>query len=747
MNNILNIKGRFDHIANRSRPGSPKLPLNAKVSAKKISNLIGDLIRMKEYWADEDLIRNMLISAYYIKIAAKSNRIAGFFSQNGAPNEKVVGAKFGEDSKGKDRHIITYKVNSEDLANSIDNAKKVQKIVKEIFDNEVDFKTFNNESIINKLNFKRYDLSKTMFKKIIVDAWYVEKFDVERAKFKNFEKNNTRIVTLYETDDDTTQLLKKIGINIAEDRILSDGKTVKLTEDEIRLLLKKAPYLTAMEADDLSHYSSTDFEVQDSFNEMSIPEPSNEPVIGVIDTPFDENVYFADWVEAENLIGNNINLTSKDYSHGTAIDSIIVDGPSLNPDLDDGCGRFKVKHFGIATSGRTSSFIITKSIEEIIKNNPEIKVWNLSLGSENEIDKNFISAEGAILDKIQAEHNVIFVISATNKDGKESNEKKIGAPADSINSLVVGAVDKDGHQASYDRKGGVLSFYIKPDVSYFGGDRNGYLEVAESGREAEVRGTSFAAAWITRKMAYLIEVMGLTREVAKALIIDSAYGWKDLPKNHDYIGTGVVPQNIKDVLETPNDEIRFIVQGVSDKWNTYNYNLPIPVDKNNKYPFFARGTLCYFSKCTRAQGVDYTNTELDLYLGRINDKGRIDSINENHQSDLSDSHIREEDARSNFRKWDTVKHINQTLNPSARPKKVYKNPMWGISVKSKDRLGHNNRKNIPFGIVVTLKEMNGENRIDDFIQQLSLRGWIVSKIDIQERVNVYNQAEEEIEWE
>ena len=73
--------------------------------------------------------------------------------------------------------------------------------------------------------------------------------------------------------------------------------------------------------------------------------------------------------------------------------------------------------------------------------------------------------------------------------------------------------------------------------------------------------------------------------------------------------------------------------------------------------------------------------------------------------------------------------------------------MWGISVKSKDRLGHNNRKNIPFGIVVTLKEMNGENRIDDFIQQLSLRGWIVSKIDIQERVNVYNQAEEEIEWE
>lgn len=747
MNNVLSLKGKFDHIANRSRPGSPKLPLNAKVSAQKISSLINDLEKMKDYWDKIKLISDMLISAYYIKIAAKSNRIAGFFSWKGVPNDKVVGAKFGEDSKGKDRHIITYKVNETDLKQSINNAKVVQKILEEEFDGEIDFKIFNNESEINKLDFKSYEIAKTMFKKIIVDAWYVEKFDVEEVDQKDFEKANTKIVTLYDTGIDTQELLKKIGISVTNDRILGDGRTISLNEEEIKLLVNKAPYLTAMQADDLSHYSPTDFEVKDVSKKMTIQLPSNEPVVGVIDTPFDENVYFSDWVEATNIVGKDISLSSKDYDHGTAIDSIIVDGPSLNPNLDDGCGHFRVKHFGIASSGRTNSFKVTKRIEEIIAKNPEIKVWNLSLGSENEINKNFISAEGAALDRLQTEHNIIFIVSATNKSSDDSDEKKIGAPADSINSLVVGAVDKNRHQASYARKGGVLSFFIKPDISYFGGDRGDYLKVYKSDGEYETSGTSYAAAWITRKMAYLIEVIGLSREVAKALIIDSAYGWKNLPKNHNYIGTGIVPRDIKDILETPNDEIRFIVQGVSDKWDTYNYNLPIPVDKDNKYPFFARGTLCYFSKCTRAQGVDYTNTELDLYLGRINDKGRIDSINENHQSDLSDSHIREEDARGNFRKWDTVKHINQTLNPSARPKKVYKNPMWGISVKSKDRLGHNNRKNIPFGIVVTLKEMNGENRIDDFIQQLSLRGWIVSKIDIQERVNVYNQAEEEIEWE
>ena len=39
-------------------------------------------------------------------------------------------------------------------------------------------------------------------------------------------------------------------------------------------------------------------------------------------------------------------------------------------------------------------------------------------------------------------------------------------------------------------------------------------------------GTSFAAPWISRKLCYLIDVMGLPKEVAKALIIDAAAGWE-----------------------------------------------------------------------------------------------------------------------------------------------------------------------------------------------------------------------------
>ena len=72
--------------------------------------------------------------------------------------------------------------------------------------------------------------------------------------------------------------------------------------------------------------------------------------------------------------------------------------------MDDGCGRFRVKHFGVATAGGFSSFTILKMIRDIIASNRDIKVWNLSLGSAMEIDPNFISPEAAELDKIQYEN-------------------------------------------------------------------------------------------------------------------------------------------------------------------------------------------------------------------------------------------------------------------------------------------------------------------------------------------------------
>ena len=100
-----------------------------------------------------------------------------------------------------------------------------------------------------------------------------------------------------------------------------------------------------------------------------------------------------------------------------------------------------------------------KQIRDIVRKNRDIKVWNLSLGSAMEIDANFISPEAAELDKIQYEYDVIFVVAGTNKK-KNSNVNKIGAPADSLNSLVVNAVDFSGKPASYTRRGIGIIFLL-----------------------------------------------------------------------------------------------------------------------------------------------------------------------------------------------------------------------------------------------------------------------------------------------
>ena len=51
---------------------------------------------------------------------------------------------------------------------------------------------------------------------------------------------------------------------------------------------------------------------------------------------------------------------------------------------------------------------------------------------------------------------------------------------------------------------------------------------------------------------------------------------------------------------------------------------------------------------------------------------------------------------------------------------------------------------LKFGAVITLKELNGINRIDDFIKACTLRGWIVNEIDVQAKVDVYNKIQEEV---
>lgn len=750
MNPLLQIKLRFTGEKNNQKPGARNLRAKAETSTKKIDELIDSLRAVLRFYKDNPRITNdVMIDVWYNDIIAKSNRVRELLKPSRhSTNDTVVGARFSDAPEGEENHIITHYVDEKTINKTIEELQ----VAKEFLLNRLGGKAtpMNFTEPNSNINYEGFSIGKGKLRDIIIDCSVVEKFDVPRVT--SIPDRDKFLITFYKSELSLALLLEKLRVDDTQLPYTAYGDdTISVTRDLFEIINDKVPYMISMISTDISSIRLEDISPKNR-DEHDIPDPQNEPVIGVIDTFFDESVYFSKWVDNKDYISdlekyqNDLNLRD----HGTEVTSIIVDGPRMNPWLDDGCGRFRVRHFGVCSS-RISTIRLVKKIKDIVNENPDIHVWNLSLGTDDEVSKNFVSFDAAALDEIQAKKNVIFVVAGTNDNRKiQEGILKVGAPADSLNSLVVNSVRRDGQPAGYSRKGNILSFYNKPDVSYYGGDYNDRITVYTSYGTDEVYGTSFAAPWISRKMCYLIDVMGMPKEVAKALIIDSAAAWdyKTMSKNSKSImGYGVVPVDIRKIVETESDEIRFVVYGTSDSYRTANYAIPVPKDDDNKYPYIARATLCYFPKCSRTQGVDYTDRELSLKFGRIiDDKGKINDINDNVQDD-ADSRMDERQSRKEFRKWDNTKFISRIVKNSNKPVKSYDDRLWGISVTSKERLSTQMRSPLNFGVVVTLKEINGINRIEDFIKSCILRGWIVNRIDVQNQLDIYASGQEEIHFE
>ena len=758
MNSILQVKLYFANEQNNQRPAGKNLRAHTEVPSEKIDELIEGLRSVLRYYrGTPKLVNNILIDVNYNDIIAKSRRIQEILKPTGKQtNDMVVGARFSDAPTGQENHIITYYVDEETINQTIHDLS----IAKQFLINELGGKaTYENftegkkaekkegKRDTKKLHYEKYSLSKSRLRGIIVDCSVIASFSV--PSITNAPDRESFLVTFYKTELSLSSLLEKLEIDERYFPYTFCGNdTISATRELYNVLSEKVPYMISMISSDFSKIKLEEILNEQPTEDITIPEPQNEPIIGVIDTFFDESVYFGKWVENIDFLDEieKYQLHDADREHGTQVTSIIVDGPRMNPWLEDGCGRFRVRHFGVC-SNRIQTARLVRKVKAIIERNPDIHVWNLSLGTEDEVSRNFISYDAAALDEIQAQYNVVFVVSGTNDNRTEQPDiLKVGSPADSLNSIVVNSVRRDGRPASYSRKGNILCFFNKPDVSYYGGDYDDRIMAYSPNGEEAVYGTSFAAPWISRKLCYLIDVMGLPREVAKALLVDSSAGWEYKQStylNKDIVGYGIVPIDIQNVLSTNNDEIKFVVYGTSESYKTANYSIPVPRDEDNKYPYIARATLCYFPECSRTQGVDYTNRELSLAFGRIKDDGSIEDINDNVQ-DETGAHVDERKSRAEFRKWENTKFISTVLKDSLKPRKSYGERLWGMTVTSKERLSTRMKKHLNFGAVITLKELNGINRIDEFIKACTLRGFIVNRLDVQNRIEIYNSTQEEI---
>ncbi|MBR0092309.1 MAG: S8 family serine peptidase, partial [Lachnospiraceae bacterium] len=535
MNNLLEVKLRFNRESRKGIGGAKNLSKKHTVSTEQVEGLIEDLKSVIRYYeTGTRFVEGFFVDVYYNDIVPKSNRIVELLKPTGRKaNDMIVGARFSDAPEGQENHIITYYVDEKTIRNTISKLEDVKRFIYEELGGVANRSNFNEapgkagkQEKPPAISYESFQ-SKNYIRQLVVDCSVIAAFAVPNVRAG--EQKEFVLITFFQAEQSVSDIMDKLKIDQILYHYSFHGKDTIVVPWELYLLLEeKIPYMISMISSDISKMKPEDVSealAEDNF----IPEPSTEPVIGVIDTFFDENAYFSKWVENQDYLDDYETKPGKDTdrSHGTRVSSIVVDGPSLNPWLDDGCGRFRVRHFGVCEERISVSRLVNK-VRKIVVNNPDIHVWNLSLGTDDEVSKNYISYDAAALDELQAKHNVIFVISGTNDNRDEKKGQiRIGSPADSLNGLVVNSVRRDGSAATYSRLGTVLSFFNKPDVSYYGGDyeERERIYACDAKGKGLVYGTSFAAPWIARKMCYLVDVLGMTREVAKALIIDDAAGW------------------------------------------------------------------------------------------------------------------------------------------------------------------------------------------------------------------------------
>lgn len=755
----LTVNGKSVTIVNDKKFLSTE---DVKIIRKQICDSILDWNNSADTFCDP------IISVRYCRVIPKTKRIKGLFSPNNGKtiDSAIIGAYFDNET-GKSKHVMVYRLSSNALEKGIQKLDLLIKTLEEAFNgiiNEDQVKIIYGKSIEEQKDIKNTYINKiqscgisvSLFGTLVQDVSSVEKIFINKEKKVISEPC---FVSLYDTGLPLDSVLSKLNLPTSTLKIGSDtdGYSLYLVPSQYSSLVSKYPYLVSMALVNVATIPTIDRgKIVD--NNYNIPVPRNEPIVGVIDTDFDTNVPFADWVDF-----HKISDTKSDTNHGTSVTSLIVDGPALNPTLEDGCGRFRVRHFSVI--GSTEMIYqeqLFDNIDTIVRSNRDIKVWNLSLGTDNEIERNTISPVGALLDRLQAELDVVFIVAGTNNRVNDSTYPLIGAPADSINSIVVNSVDEHGDIPPYARKGPVLDFFVGPSLCSIGGSVEKPLIVYTGHGRTTSFGTSYATCWVTRKMAYLMHKLNLTREVSKALLIDAAYGWNNTlpPEILNLMGAGILPQHISDIIYTPNDEYKVIIRDTCTKYMTYGYNIPIPLYKD-KFPFFAKATLCYFPWCSRRHGVDYPLTELDLHFGQMNGKG-ITSINNNKQGDDKKINLYEEDALKEFRKWDCVKHISEGIKPRSKGKSVLlkKNDAksnqgkpfsgWGFSLLKKQRFdnevmdGYSIPNSMPFGLILTFKSIDNRNRADDFMRFARLESWHVHTIDVDAITEVIEEGEVDI---
>ncbi|EOQ22257.1 hypothetical protein KQ1_05834 [Bacillus cereus BAG3O-1] len=488
------------------------------------------------------------------------------------------------------------------------------------------------------------------------------------------------------------------------------------------------------------------------------------PYVGVVDSGIkDGNVFLDDWVTNRE---DYVLPEEKNCNHGSFVSGIIAYNNRFNfqKNIYDGVKIIDViaipnSNSNYGPTGMVDEEELVEILREVVpKYCDKVKVWNLSLNSENTCEEQGFSDLAIALDEIQDENDVIFVISAGNYNGHpprlwpiESHlnfDDIITSPADSVRAITVGSITHINSDLSpiycpspFSRRGPGPNYITKPELVDYGGNitfspfqNNGVTSIDENGRIVEDIGTSFSTPRVSALLSKIYHYLENTpsRSLAKALLIHSAVdrrtNRRPEKKDRPYLGFGQ-PQDLQTLLECSKSSATIIFEGTINP-STYmeiaDFPFPKVLTENGKCFGEIFVTLVYNPPLNSDYSFEYCRSNIEVSLGTTKPGGYSGEVPLERMGAL------EKELIENGMKWAPVKVYHRKISTRGINDYPWKLKLT-LSGRSEEVLGPQD-----FSLIVTIKDpQNQKDVYHDVVQQLQQR-FVFTDLKVSNRVRTIN---------
>lgn len=500
------------------------------------------------------------------------------------------------------------------------------------------------------------------------------------------------------------------------------------------------------------------------------PEPGREyPLVGLIDSGTDpDNPLLQAWV------ANRLDLHPRDRQdngHGSFVAGLIAHGRRLNHNDE----RFPsvssriVDVVAFDKDGEITEDDLLVAIDSGLQRFPEVKVWNLSLGSSDPCGDDSFSEFGTALDERAERNGVLFVVAAGNYNvqplrawppqGGIGEADRICPPADAMRALTVGSVAhletagtcvRSGEPSPFSRRGPGPAYVIKPELTFYGGNcdatgqyvQAGIVSIDGHGHKAENIGTSFANP-LASSLAANVEAELRTpstpnpRPLVKALMLHGAF-LRNAPLETpriNYAGLGC-PPDLSQIINCRQSAATVILQ-VPVRTKPDFGKRPFPMPPCLFHPTSGLQcevfmTLMYEPPLDRKFGIEYCRCNVNASLGTLGINPKTGKEDYNREvlpvpKELSDAY--EEELIKHGYKWSPLKLYYRKFSRGPQGK------LWRLTLEMLNRSDHESDDEQEVVVIVTLVgKTNNMPVYDELVREMDRLGWGAQDLQVRSRL-------------